>query len=144
MKRVLLILALICGARAVAQEKEIWTCISIADGRTGFVYSNNRWEVSAFEDRNYLITIDGSQSKYGEFNTDCTFITGIVPHYRCHDSTGGTLLLNPYTGQAMISEGIGAVVTRDSRDAVTLTLLQCSKFYIAEQKETKYWVARKF
>ena len=42
--------------------------------------------------------------------------------------TGGTVLLNPDTKLAVISEGLGGISMGEIRDTVSIRLLQCTKF----------------
>ena len=131
MKKTLLLAAALACSGVVAQEKQIWACQEIAAGQ-GFAYKNGAWAESNFESVNYLVTIDGSNSKYGhsgqEFSTNCELTRYPNQHFRCGDSTGGTVLLNPDTKLAVISEGLGGILMNENRDTVVIRLLQCTKF----------------
>jgi hypothetical protein len=131
MKKTLLLAAALACSGAVAQEKEVWACQEIIRGE-GFVYKDGAWVETTFASLNYLVTIDGSNSKYGhsgkEYNTNCELTPYADPHFRCSDNTGGTVLLNPDTKLAVISEGLGGIVMGEYRDTVQIRLLQCTKF----------------
>ena len=79
------------------------------------------------------MTIDGKNSTYGhsgnEWSTDCVDLNfTLSPHFKCSDTSGGTVLLNPDTKLAVISEGLGGIVMGEYRDTVQIRLLQCTKF----------------
>jgi hypothetical protein len=79
------------------------------------------------------VTIDGENSKYGhsgnEFSTDCVDLNFTLnPHFKCSDTSGGTVLLNPDTKLAVISEGLGGIMTGETRDSVAIRIFQCTKF----------------
>lgn len=131
MKKTLLLAAALACSGAVAQEKEVWACQEIISGQ-GFQYKDEAWIKTSFATENYLITVDGRNSKYGsngqQFSTNCEDGFYATPHIRCSDMTGGTVLLNPTTKLAVISEGLGGLVTGENRDTVQIRLLQCTKF----------------
>ena len=131
MNKTLLIAAALACSGAVAQEKQIWACQEIMSGQ-GFVYKDGAWAATSFARENYLITVDGLNSKYGsngqQFSTNCEEGFFATPHIRCSDATGGTVLLNPTTKLAVISEGLGGIRTGENRDTVSIRLLQCTKF----------------
>lgn len=132
MKKTLLLAAALACSGAVAQEKQVWACQSITNGQ-GFGYKEGSWVEANFGITNYLVTIDGSNSKYGydgnEYSTNCEDFTYYSnPHFRCGDATGGTVLLNPDAKLAVIFEGLGGISARETRDTVSIALLQCTKF----------------
>ena len=132
MKKTLLLAAALACSGAVAQEKQVWACQEIMSGM-GFVYKDGAWVETSFASVNYLVTIDGSNSKYGhsgeQYSTNCeNFTNKPTPHFRCSDTTGGTVLLNPDTKLAVISEGLGGILMDEYRDTVQIRLLQCTKF----------------
>ena len=131
MNKLFLIAAALACSGAVAQEKQVWACQQILNGQ-GFSYENGAWKNSNFSPLNYLVTIDGENSKYGhsgkQFSTNCEYIPNIDAHFRCNDGTGGTVLLNPNTKLAVISEGLGGLMMDEYRDTVSIRLFQCSKF----------------
>ena len=131
MRKSLLLLAALACTGAVAQEKQVWACQGITDA-TGFIHADGAWSQADFDSVNYLVTIDGSNSKYGyggrEYSTNCETIDFGISHFRCNDESGGTVLLNPDTKLAVISEGLGGIMANDSRDTVSIRLFQCTKF----------------
>ena len=133
MKKTLLLAAALACSGAVAQEKQVWACQEITKGQ-GFSYKDGAWVEASFTSLNYLVTIDGSNSKYGhsgkEYTTNCELTPDYAAnlHFRCGDNTGGTVLLNPDTKLAVISEGLGGIIMNANRDTVSIRLLQCTKF----------------
>lgn len=132
MKKTLLIAAALACSGAVAQEKQVWACQEIENGQ-GFSYASGAWKKGNFTALNYLVTIDGKNSEYGhsgtQYPTDCENVTDSpVPHFKCSDRTGGTVLLRPDAKLAVISEGLGGISTAETRDSVTIRLFQCTKF----------------
>jgi hypothetical protein len=132
MKKTLLLAAALACSGVVAQEKQVWACQEIENGQ-GFSYKNGAWGKSNFATLNYLVTIDGKNSKYGhsgtQYPTDCKDLTDSpTPHFHCSDTAGGTVLLRPDAKLAVISEGLGGIMTAETRDTVSIRLLQCTKF----------------
>ena len=134
MKKTLLLAAALACSGAVAQEKEVWACQGIFDGKTGFSWKNGKWVDSLFNERNILVTIDGSNSVIKDDGTDfryeCTATSSVVRGalVSCRDGSS-FFLLNSESGHAGWSNLFGAAKPdRERRDSVTTALFECTKF----------------
>lgn len=136
MKKTLLLAAALACSGAVAQEKQVWACQGIFDGTTGFSWENGKWVNSLFNERNILVTIDGSNAVIKDNGTDFHFfLCTATSSFAVNDalvscSNGNSLfLLNPESGQAGYSRLLGAANSdREYRDSVATALYECTKF----------------
>ena len=132
MRMITLVYLMLVSTLLAAQEKEIWAC---QDTETnGIFWENGKWVPKLVNTNNWLLTVDGLNSSVkfvgDDYPMECSNYRSVFgAYYSCTDGYW-TVVLNPATGAAGFSKMLGAIfsLANDSRDSVTVSVAQCTKF----------------
>lgn len=132
MKKLTTLILLLLSPLVVAQEKQAWACQGILNGTAGFGWIDRKWNNYQYEEQDALAIINGKNSTIkvsgSTDSLECSLAQDREDEYWSCKSDHQLFLLNPATGQAGLSEIVGAISSGGLRISPIIVLFECTKF----------------